>query len=120
MNNATKTEVLSLLARLERVEVPAYSSFSSEVLWRITGAGWSTGLCREQSEALTRALAWETGGTPETEAPEMEECWAAMQSFTARDGGARRRAFEEARAAGIHTAEWAIASRYAVRDAGLE
>lgn len=81
----------------------------------------TTGLCATYSEALDRGQRIQRGLCPRTEAPDGQaatgEMWGAaykLELANIRDGGMCANAIEAALRAGIHTVEWAIASRYLV------
>lgn len=104
--------------RIAQVSVPSYSQFGAVTLWTcpdVTG----TGLCSSRHEAELRAEQILASGKASTQAPDGQAneaemacaaAWAAEAGI--RDGGACRSAFAAALEAGIHTPEWAIASRY--------
>jgi len=116
------------------VVVPAYAGFSAESLIEglVTrypnGIGTvypkpalTTGLCRTIEEAQTRAAELDAGRQPRTQAPdyqanerEMAAALAKFETMAIKDGGMCQSAIEAALKAGIHTVEWAIASRYLV------
>jgi hypothetical protein len=92
-----------------------------EGLVKTHGVEVSTGLCRTITEAQERALALESGRQTKTQAPdyqanqrEMDAAWAKLQTIGIRDGGVCHQTIEDAIKAGIHTVEWALASRYLV------
>lgn len=118
---ATETSTEASTVGWRTVEVPAYAHFTSEALTEATYNGMTSGLCRTAEEARTRIEALRAGRQPRTQAPdcqantaEMDTAWAKLQRGAIRDGGACRKAIESALKAGIHTVEWAIASRYLV------
>jgi len=103
------------------VTVPAYAHFPSETLHEGRYGSLTSGLCRTPYEARTRIAAIISGRGAATQAPDYQanerEMTAAMAKFdmmAIRDGGQCQRAIEAAIKAGIHTVEWAIASRYLV------
>jgi hypothetical protein len=107
--------------RYRSVIVPAYSDFAAETLIEGTCGDLTSGLCRTIEEAQTRILALVKGEQLKTQAPDYQANEAEMQralinvrTYGIRDGGLCRAAVEAAVEAGIHTVEWAIASRYLV------
>lgn len=108
--------------RFRTVHVPAYAQFQAEYL--IEGRledGRTTGLCRTVEEACERLDALEHGVALRTQAPdyqanetEMADAAATLKNLGIRDGGKCEAAVSAAIKAGIHTVEWAIASRYLV------
>lgn len=111
---------------LRTVEVPAYQFFPVERLVEAVSVsgGWTSGLCRTVEEAQERATALDSGQPLLTQAPDYQANEAEMAAAAAkfvgpnalgiRDGGFCQQAIEAAVKAGIHTVEWAIASRYLV------
>lgn len=113
------------------VYVPAYAGFASENLIEgqvlITADSdnrpmvHTTGLCQTIEEAQERAQDLEAGRQPRTQAPnyqanesEMASAAAQLVSIAIKDGGMCHAAIERAIRVGIHTVEWAIASRYLI------
>lgn len=104
------------------VDVPAYGPFvNGETLHVATVCDGlvTSGLCRTPEEARSRIEAYAAGSQPPTEAPdyhlntrEMMILRVKMERVTLKDGGVCARAIEAALRAGLHTVEWAIASRY--------
>ncbi len=103
------------------VTIPALASFGEDNLIEATADGLTSGLCATREEAEARITALVNGAQPETQAPdgqanerEMGEALAYVRSVGIRDGGFCRDAIEAAIKAGLHTVEWAVASRYLV------
>lgn len=105
------------------IEVPAYAQFRAETLQVATACDGlvTSGMCRTVEEAQRRIEAYAAGKQPPTEAPdyqantrEMMQARVKLEGVAIRDGGQCARAIDSALKAGLHTTEWAIASRYIV------
>lgn len=114
---------MTIKSTYRTVDVPAYAGFPAETLYEFTCCDGlvTSGLCRTAEEAQRRLLAYESGNMPATEAPERQACVremyrarARLETMAIRDGGKCNQAVDAALRAGIHTVEWAIASRYLV------
>lgn len=118
-----KTMRTDLEIDIRAVEIPAYAHFPATTLHEARACGGlvTSGLCRTVEEAQRRVEAYGRGDVPATEAPdyqantrEMMRARAKLEHMAIRDGGACKRAIDAALRAGLHTVEWAIASRYLV------
>jgi hypothetical protein len=103
------------------ITVPAYAQFQDERLYEGRCGDLTSGLCRTVEEAQSRIELLVAGQQPRTQAPnyqanerEMAAAWDRVQTTGIRDGGYCHAAVKAAMEAGIHTAAWAIASRYLV------
>jgi hypothetical protein len=122
-----ETELAAMLLRADTLQWPRYSEVTVPAAGRFSAAvlvegklsdGRTTGLCASLAEAQERAVALYCGA-PQTQAPrgqasrrEMLTAWANLQIGAIRDGGQCAAAVELALAAGLHSVEWAQASRY--------
>lgn len=121
---ATSVDEAAVMAALRQLETGSWPSFrlvcipgAHAPLYEARRGELTSGLCRTVEEASVRIQALVEGGLL-TEAPEgqanqreMAAAWERLQTEHSRDGGVLRSAVEAALAAGIHTVEWAVASR---------